>query len=241
MAPITRSNGRGRGRRAVSAPEESNPTQDSTPEQTLPVQSPDRVQTLPVQTQGQIGAPPSHLVLISNEALQALIRAAGANQGGNDASMTREQKFIRDFRKHDPLTFEGKKIDPMAAEAWVEVIETTFGHMNCPEDTKVNCTSYMLKGEVHFWWKTAQRTLKGGEKDEEPICWHEMKRALFHKYFPLVNQYQNEAAFLNLRQGNKTVEEYDLELTRLSGFAPEQVDTEKKWIRRFIAGLREEI
>ena len=82
------------------------------------------------------------------------------------------------------------------------------------------------------------RALKGGEEDEEPICWHEMKRAFFHKYYPLVNQYQNEAAFLNLRQGNRTVEEYDLELTQ---FAPEQVDTEEKRIRRCIAGLREEI
>ena len=128
MAPITKSNGRGRGRRAASALEESDPTQDSTSE----------------QTQGQTGAPPSYLVLISNEALQALIRAAGANQGGNDAGMTREQKFIRDFRKHDLPTFVGKEIDPMAAEAWVEAIETIFRHMNCPEDQKVNCASYML-------------------------------------------------------------------------------------------------
>ena len=79
-----------------------------------------------------------------------LIWAAGANQWGNDAGMTREQKFIRDFRKHDPLTFEGKEIDPMAAEAWVKAIETISGHMNCPEDQKVNYASYILKGEAHF-------------------------------------------------------------------------------------------
>ena len=63
----------------------------------------------------------------------------------------------------------------------------------------MNCASYVLKGEAHFWWKGAQRMLRGGDEGEEPICWHEMKRAFFHKYYPLVSQYRNEATFLNLK------------------------------------------
>ncbi|XP_022967883.1 uncharacterized protein LOC111467258 isoform X2 [Cucurbita maxima] len=200
MAPTTRSTSRARGTRLAETPTKSDPTQNSAQRQVpqLPVLEP-------------VVAPPPNMVMLSMEAYQKLIQAAAANQeGGGDVdstSMTREFKYLRDFRKYDPPVFEGKTIDPVLVESWVESIETIFEHMKCPEDQKVKCASFMLKGEAHFWWKTAQQTLRKEDEDEEPICWHEMKRAFIHKYYPAVNWYNNREAFLHLKQGNMTVED----------------------------------
>ena len=54
----------------------------------------------------------------------------------------------------------------------------------------MNCASYVLRGEAHFWWNGAQIMLRSGAEGEEPICWHEMKRTFFHKYYPPVSQYR---------------------------------------------------
>ncbi|XP_023543569.1 uncharacterized protein LOC111803417 [Cucurbita pepo subsp. pepo] len=218
----------------MKTPTKSNPTQNSAHRQApqLPVLEP-------------VVAPPPNMVMLSMEAYRKLIQAAAANQEGrgddDSTSMTREFKYLRDFGKYDPPVFEGKTIDPVLVESWVESTETIFEHMNCPEDQKVKCASFMLKGEAHFWWKTAQQTLRKEDEDEEPICWHEMKRAFIHKYYPAVYWYNNREAFLHLKQGNMTVEEYELEFTRLSRFALEYIDTEEKRTYKFILGLRSEI
>lgn len=50
-----------------------------------------------------------------------------------------------------------------------------------------------------------------------------------------------QAAFLQLKQGDKPVEEYDLEFNKLARFSPAYVSTEKLKTERFIAGLRENL
>ena len=50
-------------------------------------------------------------------------------------------------------------MDPNAAEVWLEAVETIFMYMKCPPEYQVHCGTYMLKGEAHFWWKGAQRTV----------------------------------------------------------------------------------
>ena len=46
-------------------------------------------------------------------------------------------------------------MDPVAAEVWLEAVETTFMYMKCPPEYQVHCETYMLKGEAHFWMKGA--------------------------------------------------------------------------------------
>ena len=56
----------------------------------------------------------------------------------------------------------------------------------------------------------------------------------------LPNHCQSENAFLALKQGDKSVEEYDLEFNKLARFSPAYVSFELKG-ERFIPGLREEL
>ena len=50
-----------------------------------------------------------------------------------------------------------------------------------------------------------------------------------------------QAAFLALKQGDRSVEEYDLEFNRLTRFSPVYVSSEELKGERFISCLREEL
>ena len=50
-----------------------------------------------------------------------------------------------------------------------------------------------------------------------------------------------QATFFKLKQGDKSVEEYDLEFNRLVRFSLVYVSTEELKVKRFIAGLRNEL
>ncbi|XP_022927108.1 uncharacterized protein LOC111434045 [Cucurbita moschata] len=125
-------------------------------------------------------------------------------QGVKDSgTMTVESRYLRDFQRHKPPSFDGGKVDPIAAENWLEAIETTFHFMNCP-----------LK--------------------------YQFKDAYLHKYYPITARVKMQTSFLELKQGDRSAEEYDLEFKRLARFSPAYVSSDELEAERFIAGLREE-
>ncbi|XP_038887130.1 uncharacterized protein LOC120077320 [Benincasa hispida] len=148
---------------------------------------------------------------------------------------TNDSKIIQEFKKFNPSTFDGSFVDPTIVENWITEIETIFHHMNIPEEQKVNCATFMLRGDTKLWWESTQRTIKGS------VSWQQFNQAFYNKYFPLTVRYQKEVEFLNLRQKNMSVAEYEQKFDRLSHFVPRLVDTEKKKVERFIWGLREGI
>ncbi|XP_038877200.1 uncharacterized protein LOC120069497 [Benincasa hispida] len=148
---------------------------------------------------------------------------------------TNDSKIIREFRKFNPSTFDGSSVDPTIVENWIIEIETIFHHMNITEEQKVNCVTFMLRGDAKFWWESTQRTIKGS------VSWQQFNQAFYNKYFPLTVRYQKEVEFLNLRQENMSVAEYERKFDRLSHFVTRLVDTEDKKVERFIWGLREGI
>ncbi|XP_038875016.1 uncharacterized protein LOC120067538 [Benincasa hispida] len=148
---------------------------------------------------------------------------------------TNDLKIIREFRKFNPLTFDGSSVDLTIVENWITEIETIFRHMNIPEEQKVNCDTFMLRGDAKFWWESTQRKIKGS------ISWQQFSQAFYNKYFPLTVIYQKEVEFLNLRKETMSVIEYERKFDRLSHFVPRLVDIEEKTVERFIWGLREGI
>ena len=89
---------------------------------------------------------------LTNQMIQTMMANQSTGQGGKDSgTMTLESRYLRDLQRHKPPSFEGGKLDPIAAENWLEAIETTFHFMNCPPKYEVHCGTYMLKGEAYFW------------------------------------------------------------------------------------------
>ena len=75
----------------------------------------------------------------------------------------------------------------------------------------------------------------------EFITWCQFKDAYLHKYYPITARVKMQTTFLTLKQGDRSVKEYDLEFNRLARFSPAYVSFEELKGERFIAGLREEL
>lgn len=160
------------------------------------------------------------------ETLQTLVQTIVCNQlnqmTSDRGSMSLEAKYLRDFKKYDPNSFDGSFTDPTEAEIWFSSMETIFWYMKCPEDHKVQCASFMLRGEAFLWWESAERTI---DVIEGLITWLRFKEDFFQNYYPTVTKFRKQSEFLKLKQGNQTIHEYEREFMRWSCFSIDLVDT----------------
>ncbi|XP_023007596.1 uncharacterized protein LOC111500169 [Cucurbita maxima] len=170
--------------------------------------------------------------------MQTLVTNQTTVQGTRDPGTIVESRYLKDFQRYKLPTFDGGKVDPVTAEVWLEAVEIAFMYMKCLPEYQVHCGTYMLKGEAYFWWKGEQRAIT---PEEGYISWNQFKEAYFYKYYPVVARHKCQTAFLELKKGDKTVEDYDLEFNKLARFCPKYVSNEKMKIDCFIAGLRIEL
>ncbi|KAL0549580.1 hypothetical protein IC582_014065 [Cucumis melo] len=121
---------------------------------------------------------------------------------------------------------------------WLSSLETIFRYMKCPEDQKVQCAVFMLTDKGTAWWETTERMLGG---DVSQITWQQFKESFYAKFFSASLRDAKRQEFLNLEQGDMTVEQYDAEFDMLSRFAPEMIATEAARADKFVRGLRLDI
>ncbi|KAL0546797.1 hypothetical protein IC582_016710 [Cucumis melo] len=121
---------------------------------------------------------------------------------------------------------------------WLSSLETIFRYMKCPEDQKVQCAVFMLTDRGTAWWETTERMLGG---DVSQITWQQFKESFYAKFFSASLRDAKRQEFLNLEQGDMTVEQYDPEFDMLSRFAPEMIATEAARADKFVRGLRLDI
>lgn len=82
---------------------------------------------------------------------------------------------------------------------------------------------------------------RGPLHQRELISWNQFKEAYLYKYYLVVARLKCQTAFLELKQGDKTIENYDLEFNKLARFCPEYVSKKKMKIDHFITSLRIEL
>ncbi|KAL0556807.1 hypothetical protein IC582_005324 [Cucumis melo] len=121
---------------------------------------------------------------------------------------------------------------------WLSSLETIFRYMKCPKDQKVQCAVFMLTDRGTAWWETTERMLGG---DVSQITWQQFKESFYAKFFSASLRDAKRQEFLNLEQGDMTVEQYDAEFDMLSRFAPEMIATEAARADKFVRGLRLDI
>ncbi|TYJ97948.1 ty3-gypsy retrotransposon protein [Cucumis melo var. makuwa] len=107
-----------------------------------------------------------------------------------------------------PLAPVGAQPAPVQLSTEAKHLRDFRMYMKCPKDQKVQCTVFFLEDGGTAWWETAERMLGG---DQE---------------------------FLNLEQGDITVEQYDAEFDMLSRFALDVVKDEEARTEKFVRGLR---
>ena len=73
---------------------------------------------------------------------------------------------------------------------------------------------------------------------KDKVTWETFKKEFLGKYFSRVACEHHEQAFNFLKQGERTVTQYETEFHRLSRFAPDLISTEEARIKRFYHGLK---
>ena len=91
--------------------------------------------------------------------------------------------------------------------------------------------TFTFEGAGLIWWQL--------KKPLELLwLWPRFLKVFNDEYFPEMVQDQKVQEFLNLKQGNTTVVEYNAKFIELSRYAPHIVSMESCKARRFEAGLR---
>ena len=78
-------------------------------------------------------------------------------------------------------------------------------------------------GEAEHWWRMEKRLLES----QEPLVWEKFKDVFFKKYFPRSVRRQKQFEFIQLRQGNMIIAEYETKFTQLSHFASNLISNEE--------------
>ncbi|MGI4673460.1 retrotransposon gag family protein [Klebsiella pneumoniae] len=126
-----------------------------------------------------------------------------------------------------------RSADPVEARAWLKEMEKSFEILSIDEAQKTVFATYLLKGEANYWWEA-----KKNIETDTIVTWERFKHLFLEKYFPRFMETQMELKFLELKQGNLSVSEYEAKFTELTRFVPEFVSTEEKKAKRFQQGLK---
>ncbi|XP_028097039.1 uncharacterized protein LOC114296912 [Camellia sinensis] len=137
--------------------------------------------------------------------------------------------LTRKFKKIKPPVFHGG-IEPLKAEAWVLGIEKLFEVFLCTKAQKVQLASFTLEDDARRWSMLVR-------DDNKDVPWAHFLEIFYEKYFPQCVRDRKAAEFMELKQGNKSIAEYEAQFIELARFAPHMVDTNYKKARQFQGGL----
>ncbi|XP_020089005.1 uncharacterized protein LOC109710682 [Ananas comosus] len=139
------------------------------------------------------------------------------------------------FTKFHRPTFDGDVIDPWTVETWLATMETLFEDIYTEERDKVNLAAHCFDKRAQVWWK---RVKQDRAPALTPIDWEEFRKLLFAEYFPDSDRRKMREDFRKLKQGNRTVREYEREFTHLLNCVPDVAVTEQDRADCFVRGLR---
>ena len=142
----------------------------------------------------------------------------------------------KELRKLGATYFYGT-VDLAEAESWLKRIKRVFNMMHCGDEEKFDYAVYLLQDDAYDWWETVPNS----DAQPQKLTWDNFQREFQDKYMPEIYRDEKQREFLNLKQGNMTVAEYEVKFTQLSRYASSMVATERDKCRRFEEGLKYEI
>src|SRR5688572_9827774 len=143
---------------------------------------------------------------------------------------------LTNFLRTKPPTFGGS-INPLDVDDWLRVIKRKLEPFGCESRDKVLLAAHQLTGTALAWWENYCTAAQ----DASTITWDEFVTE-FHRYhIPAATMKRKADEFRELRQGNKSVEEYTYQFMELARYAPEEVDKDEKKQDMFKKGLNAEL
>ncbi|XP_075105772.1 uncharacterized protein LOC142179469 [Nicotiana tabacum] len=144
-----------------------------------------------------------------------------------------ESSRVNEFLKLSPPVFRGSIVDEDPI-LWLEGVKKALRVMKAFDDEAVELAAYQLRDVAGAWFEMWE---KERDEDDGPPTWEEFEEAFMANFIPEEDREAKATEFEQLKQGNKSVQEYYMEFIRLAKHAPHMVKTEKAKIRRFVGGL----
>src|SRR3954468_23941249 len=174
------------------------------------------------------------------EALAAVAQGTAAimqllqNQGGQRGDRP-HHTTLQQFLTIIPPSFAEAQ-DPLEADDWLAEIKKHFTANSVRPEDYVTFALFQLQGAAGSWYSTYKE-----KKGDAEITWDEFVADFRAAHIPSGLIERKREDFLALRQGDMSVQEYNLAFVRLARYAPQEVSTEAKRIARFRGGLATDI
>ena len=168
-------------------------------------------------------------------ALQLLtsLVAAQAQRQNTGAAEKLVSTRVRDFINLDPPVFTGSdpKEDP---QTFIDQVHRTLRVMHVSDTEAVELASYRLRDLAVLWYDSWERS-RG--PNPPPAVWKEFSEAFLRHYLPVEIRRARADKFLNLRQGNMSVREYNMQFDSLARYSPHMVAEMSDRVHLFVNGL----
>ena len=133
-------------------------------------------------------------------------------------------------RRHGAEEFHGSNMEESEkAEFWLEKLERVLEEVRCPPNQRASCAVSLLQGEAYNWWKLVLKS----PWIPNPMTWEFFVQEFRAKDVTKMYRESKWKQFLNLKQRNLSVAEYEKEFSHLNKYAPEAVLTEAFRFRQF--------
>nr|AAM12303.1 putative polyprotein [Oryza sativa Japonica Group] len=177
-----------------------------------------------------------HLMAVQTQILQGLATAIAGiqhNAHGNGHPHTGNNRSkLTDFLRSRPPEFS-QTVEPVEADDWLKDVERKLNLVQCTPVEKTLYASHQLRGPAADWWEN----YCNAHPEPTNIPWDEFAAAFRAAHVPESTIDMKKEEFNRLKQGNTSVNEYMSQFNKLARYAPEEVDTDKKKIRKFLKGV----
>nr|ABA91203.1 retrotransposon protein, putative, Ty3-gypsy subclass [Oryza sativa Japonica Group] len=177
-----------------------------------------------------------HLMAVQTQILQGLAAAIAGFQhnahGNGHPHMGNNRSKLTDFLRSRPPEFS-QTIEPIEADDWLKDVDRKLNLVQCTPVEKTLYASHQLRGPAADWWEN----YCNAHPEPTNIAWGEFAMAFRAAHVPESAIDMKKEEFNRLKQGNNGVNEYLSQFNKLARYAPEEVDTDKKKIRKFLKGI----
>ena len=141
-------------------------------------------------------------------------------------------------RRHGAKEFHGTTLQEYErAEFWLEKLQSVLDDVRCPPEQKVSYAVSLLQSENYDWWKLVLRH----PRLPDPMPWDFFVQEFRAKNVTDMYEEVKWKQFLNLKQRNLSIAEYEKEFSHLSKYVPEVLLTEAFRCRQIEGCLNESI
>jgi hypothetical protein len=125
----------------------------------------------------------------------------------------------------------------MDAASWLRIMEKYMDALVMTPQDRVVYVAFQLKGLADVWWEGIR---KAWAPAHGAPTWDIFVKQFTAKYYPASFKEKMDVALRNLKQGNKTVDEYEVEFSKIVNFVDHINQNELEKTRRFFEGLNSE-